>query len=101
MKNTSSQSLRLIVGIGSGIRRAVHLTVAMLYCRADRDELSEMLPPLVAADVEPHADDAVCPELVCLLFHPSHRQLARLIHRLREHLHFHRLLPARLLVTDM
>ena len=57
--------------------------------------------PLVAADVEAHADDAVCAELVGLFFHARHRELARLVHRLREDGHLHRLLPARLLVADV
>ena len=52
---------------------------------ADGDELGEVLAPLVAADVEAHADDAVGAELLGLLLHPRHRELARLVHRLREH----------------
>src|ERR1700693_1688413 len=73
----------------------------MLHGGADREDLGQVLPPLVAADVEPHADDAVGAQLVSLLFHPRHRELTRLVHRLGEHLHLHRLLPARLLVTDV
>jgi hypothetical protein len=38
----------------------------------------------VAADLEPHADDAVCTELVGLILHPRHRQLAGVVHRLRQ-----------------
>ena len=51
---------------------------------ADRDELGELAAPLVAADVEPDADDAVGAELVGLLLHPRHRELAGVVHRLRS-----------------
>ena len=37
--------------------------LAMLDRGADRDELGEIRAPLVAADVQPHADDAVGAEL--------------------------------------
>ena len=86
---------------GPAVGGAVHLAFAVLDGRADRDELGEVLAPFVAADVEAHADDAVGAELVGLLLHPRHRQLARLVHRLREHGHLHRLFPARLLVADV
>jgi hypothetical protein len=52
--------------------------------RADGDELGHVLAPLVAADVEAHADDAVGAELVGLLLHARHRQLAGVVHRLGE-----------------
>ena len=69
---------------------------------ADGDELGQVLAPLVAADVEPHADDAVGAELLGLLLHPRHRQLARLVHRLREHGHLLVLAVARdLLEADV
>ena len=61
--------------------------LAVLDRGADGDELRHVLAPLVAADVQPHADDAVGAELVGLLLHARHRQLARGVHRLREHLH--------------
>ena len=57
--------------------------------------------PVVAADVEANADDAVGAELVGLLLHPGHRELAGLVHRLGEHLHLLALLPLRLLVADV
>ena len=56
----------------------------MLHRGADRDELGQLAAPLVAADVEAHADDAVGAELVGLLLHPGHRELARVVHRLAE-----------------
>ena len=74
---------------------------AVLDGRSDRDELGQVRAPFVAADVEADTDDAVRPELVGLLLHPRHRQLASLVHRLREHRHLHRLLPVRLLEADV
>ena len=43
--------------------------------------------PLVPAHVEPHADDPVRAELVGLLLHARHGQLAGVVHRLRQHVH--------------
>ncbi len=83
------------------VRGAMQLAVVVLDRGADRDELGEMLPPFVPSDVEPDADDAVRAELVGFFFHARHRELARLVHRLREDSHLHRLLPARLLVADV
>ena len=60
----------------------MHLAFAVLDGGADRDELREMLAPLVAPDVEPHSDDPVGAELIRFLFHSRHRELAGLVHRL-------------------
>ena len=69
--------------------------------RADRDELGEVAAPFVAADVEPNTDDAVRSELVRLLLHARHRQLAGVVHRLREHVHLLVRAPATHLETDV
>ena len=86
---------------GPAVRRAVQDAFAMLDGCADRDELGHVLAPLVAADVEPHPDDAVGAELVGLLLHPGHRQLAGLVHGLREDRHLLALLPAGQLQADV
>ena len=66
-------------------RRAVQRAAGVLDRRADGDELGEVLAPLVAPDVQAHADDAVRAQLLGLLLHARHRELAGLVHRLREH----------------
>ena len=71
----------------AAVGRAVQLAAAVLDRGADGDELRHVLAPLVAADVQPHADDAVGAELVGLLLHARHRQLAGGVHRLGEHVH--------------
>src|SRR6202035_660151 len=81
--------------------RAVQHSLAVLDRGADRDELGHVLPPLVAADVEPHADNPVGAELVRLLLHTRHRQLARRVHRLGEHRHLLAFLPAGHLDSDV
>jgi len=55
--------------------------------RADGDELRHVGPPLVAPDVQAHADDAVGPERVGLLLHAGHGEVARLVHGLGQRLH--------------
>ena len=75
--------------------------LAVLDGRADRDELGQVGAPLVAADVQPHADDPVGAELVGLLLHARHRQLAGVVHRLGEHVHLLVLAPDRLLEADV
>ena len=81
--------------------RAVQHAVAVLDRGADRDELGHVLAPLVATDVESHADHAVRAELVGLLLHARHRQLARSVHRLREHRQLLAFLPAGHLDADV
>jgi hypothetical protein len=49
------------------VRRPVQDTLAVADRGPEGDELGEVLPPLVAADVEAHPDDAVGAELVGLL----------------------------------
>ena len=61
---------------------AVQHALAVLDGGADREELGELAAPLVAADVEAHADDAVGAELVGLFLHARHRELAGVVHRL-------------------
>ena len=73
----------------------------MLHRRADRDELGEVRAPVVAADRQAHADDAVGAELVRLLLHARHRQLAGVVHRLGQHAELHVLVPVGLLQTDV
>ncbi len=64
---------------------AVKLTLTVFHRRADRDELGEVVTPLVPPNLEPHTDYSVRTKLVGLLFHPSHGQLSRAVHRLRGH----------------
>ena len=90
-----------VAGERAAIGRAVKLAVAVLDRRADRDELGHVLAPLVAADVESHADDPVGAELLGLLLHARHRQLARAVHRLREYRHLLALFPAGQLEADV
>ena len=59
----------------------------MVHGRADGQELDDVRPPRVDAHVEAHGDDAVGPELVGLGLHALHRELARLVERLRERHH--------------
>ena len=83
------------------VRRAVKLAAAVLDRGSDRDELGEVGAPFVASDVEPDADDAVRAELVGLLLHPRHRELARVVHRLGQHAELLTLIPHRLLEPDV
>ena len=62
-------------------------------CRSAMNS-ARSLAPVVAADVEPDADDAVGAELVGLLLHARHRELARVVHRLRQDGHLLALVPA-------
>ncbi len=78
---------REIAGERPAVGRAVQHAVAVLDGGADRDELGHVLAPLVAADVQAHADDAVRAELVGLLLHARHRELARAVHRFGEDRH--------------
>ena len=55
-----------------------------LHGGADGEELDDVRAPRVAVDVEAHADDAVGAELVGLLLHARHRELARAVQRLRQ-----------------
>ena len=73
----------------------------MLDRGSHRDELGEVGAPFVASDVEPHADDAVGAELVGLLLHPGHRELAGVVHRLGQHAELLVLVPHRLLEPDV
>ena len=90
-----------IGGERAAVGSAVELAAMMLDRGPDGDELGQLGAPLVPADVEPHADDAVGAELVGLLLHPRHRQLARVVHRLREDAHFLVLAPVGLLKADV
>ncbi len=74
-----------IGGERAPVWRPVQFAVAVLDGGPDRDELGEVGAPLVAADVQPHADDPVGAELVGLLLHPRHRELAGVVHRLGQH----------------
>src|SRR5581483_2435308 len=74
------------------VRRTVQNSLAVAHGGADRDELGEITAPLVPADVEPYADDPIGAELVRLLLHARHRQLARVVHRLSQDVHL--LVPA-------
>ena len=85
----------------TAVRRAVQLAARVLDRRADRDELRELAAPLVPSDLEPHADDAVGGERVGLLLHPRHRELARVVHRLRQHVELLVLAPAAQLEADV
>ncbi len=79
----------------------MQLAAAVLDGGAHRDELRHALAPVVAADRQAHADDPVGAELVGLLLHARHRQLAGLVHRLREDVHLLALLPLGLLEADV
>ena len=68
---------------------------------ADRDELGEVVAELLELDLEADPDDAVRPERVGLGLHPSHRQLAGVVHRLRERLELHVLAPPADLEADV
>jgi hypothetical protein len=57
---------------------------AVLDGRPDGNELRQVSAPVVTAHLQPDADDPVGAELVGLLLHAGHRQLARGVHRLRE-----------------
>ena len=92
---------REVAGERPAVGRTVQRAVAVLDGGADRDELRHVLAPLVAADVQAHADDAVRAELVGLLLHARHRQLARPVHRLGEHSHLLAFLPAGHLDADV
>src|SRR5207247_4138914 len=83
------------------VRRPVQLAAAVLDGGADGDELGQIGTPLVAADVQPHPDDAVGAELVGLLLHARHRQLAGVVHGLGEDVHLLVLVPVRLLEADV
>ncbi len=71
----------------AAVGRAVQLALAVADGGADRDELGEVVAPLAAADVEAHGHDPVGAELVGFLLHARHRQLARVVHRLRQDVH--------------
>ena len=83
------------------VRRAMQLALRMLDRRADRDELGELSAPLVPPDLEANADDAVGAERVGLLLHARHRELARVVHRLRQHVELLVLAPAPELQADV
>ena len=51
----------------------------MAYGCSNRDELGEMLTPVIATDVEPDADNTVGAEVVGFFLHPGHRELACVI----------------------
>src|SRR5262249_19612564 len=67
--------------------RAVQLALAVAHGGPDRDDAGEVVTPLAAADVQAHGDDPVGAELIGLLLHARHRQLACVVHRLREDVH--------------
>src|SRR5579884_119841 len=73
----------------------------MLDGRSDGDELSQVCAPLVATHFQPDADDPIGAELIRFLLHPGHRQLAGVVHRLRQDIHLLVLAPVRLLVADV
>ena len=80
---------------------AVDLAALVLDRRPDGDELGHVRAPLVAPDLEPDANDAVGAELVGLLLHTGHGQLAGRVHGLGEDAHLLTGLPARLLIADV
>src|ERR1700694_1154409 len=77
------------------------LALTMLYGRSDRHELRQIRAPFVSSDLEPHSDDAVRIELICLFLHARHRELSGMVGRLSQNLHFLVLLPIRLLIPDV
>ena len=79
----------------------MQLATGVLDGGADSDELGEVGAPVVAADRQAHTDDAVGAELVGLLLHARHRQLAGVVHRLRQNRHLLVLVPVGLLETDV
>ncbi len=79
----------------------MQLPAGMLDRGADGDELGQVGAPVVAADRQPHADDAVGAELIGFLLHARHRELAGVVHRLGQNLHLHVLVPVRLLEADV
>ena len=79
----------------------MQLAAAVLDGGAHRDELGHALAPVVAPDLQAHADDPVGAELLGLLLHARHRELARLVHRLGKDVHLLALLPLCLLVADV
>ena len=83
------------------VGRPVEHPVAMADGRPDRDELRQALAPLVAAHVEPDADDPVGAELLGLLLHPRHRELPRVVHRLAQHRELLVSIPAASLKSDV
>jgi hypothetical protein len=76
---------REIAREGTSARRAVELALGMFDRRPDGNELGQLATPFVAADLVWDADDAVGPELIRFFLHPRHRQLPRVVHRLRQH----------------
>ena len=54
---------------------------------ADGHELGEVVAPRAAADLQADGHDPVGAELVGLLLHARHRELARVVHRLGEDVH--------------
>ncbi len=85
----------------AAVRRAVELALGVAHGGADGDELGEVVAPLAAADVEPHGDDPVRAELVGLLLHARHRELAGVVHRLRQDVHLLVLAPRPDLEADV
>src|SRR6266568_7207180 len=79
----------------------MEFATSVLDGRTQSDELRHLDAPLIAADVESYADDAVGAKLVGFLLHPGHRQLPGRVHRLREHAHFLALFPSCLLISDV
>jgi hypothetical protein len=54
-----------------------------------------------SANSAPHSDDSVGAELVGLFLHPRHRQLAGVVHGLRQDAHLLVPVPVRLLEADV
>ena len=59
----------------------------------DGDELGDVAAEFLHLDVQPDADDPVRTQFLGLGFHPAHRQLARVIHGLRQDIEFLVLAP--------
>src|SRR5262245_3713734 len=65
------------------------------------DELKKLSIPFKPLDRQLHADDSVRLHRCGFSTHPAHRQLSRVIHRLRKYIELLILAPAAVLNTNM
>ena len=92
---------RLVRGCCASVTPPSGARVVGLDRGADGDELGEVGAELLELDVQPDPDDAVGAELVGLGLHPGHRQLAGVVHGLREHVELLVLAPPADLEPDV